>query len=203
MTYRSMVLTTALVALVATPAYAQHQQGGSDADSVAQPGMMGGMDMMGPGMMRMMQSRMMGMSQSGMAEMMGDMLPQAATLLSASDALELTLEQTTALEALKDRTVAAHGTHMSAAMSARATVLGALDAETPDFDAYETAFREGMDHMAQAHMVMVRASHEARGILTPGQRAAVMGAMSMMKAMRGGGMGGAMMSSPGFDHSRP
>lgn len=162
-------------------------------------GMMGGGSMgpgmMGPGMMQTM----------GGMEMMATGGPGPAMLLRMREALDLTDEQVTRLEELREGSGEQIHGQMTTAMQARREALEILDREAPDFAAYERVLERAFDAMVGAHVTMARAAVEARDVLTPEQRGELEGTMKMMRgtmgapdgmgdgAMPGGRMDGGMM----------
>jgi uncharacterized membrane protein len=173
---RALLAAAAVLALAATPlASQQHQHGQPQGEGTMDEGMMH--------MMRMMHGG------EGMGGMMKSMHPQPAMLLHAAAELGLTDEQTERLTALEDAIGAEREGHAQAAMDAHRRAAALLDGESPDLDAYAAALGEAADHMVQAHVGMVRATLEARSILTPEQLEKV----KAMPMMHGGMSGGRMM----------
>jgi Spy/CpxP family protein refolding chaperone len=142
-----------------------------------------------------------GMSGAGM------MMYMPSRLLDASDALGLNEDQRAALGTIQDQAQPEHQEHMRAAMSAGEGACSALTDEAPDWALYGDKLREGADHGVSAHVVMMRAASEAKGVLTAEQVTMIeadghgamsgtenpraMGSMgSMDHAVRGGMMGG-------------
>lgn len=119
-------------------------------------GMMGG-GMMGPGMMNMMGQGMGMMTTGG---------PGPTMILRMGDALNLTEEQRTQLEAIQTEYSDSVQGLMNRAMEAHQNAAAALEGDSPDFDAYEEALREGADQMVEAHVAMARVAAEAREVLT-------------------------------------
>lgn len=103
-----------------------------------------------------------------MAMMAG--IGQAMMAFHHPEALGLTADQTRELESLMTRTHEAAHPHMQMAMEAGARAGELLEAERPDFAAYEERLGEAAAHMVQAHTTLARATVEARGLLTPEQR---------------------------------
>jgi len=157
-----------------------------------------------PGMHRPPSDSMPGMMGSGMMQMMGHGMGMMATggpgptmLLRTRDALELTDDQVSRLEAIRDEHAGAPRQAMTAAMSAHRRAAEALHGDSPDFGAYEDALGEASDHMVRAHVAMARAAVQARAVLTPEQRERLHSGMQMMREMMGGrGMGPGMMRRP-------
>ena len=180
-----MIVVAALSAFVGHPLLAQqqHQHGQPQQADTARANMTMG------GMMGMMQS-MMGMMDT--ADMMQSMVFSPTTLMRAADALALAPDQRQRLEQLAASAGQEHQRHMQAAMEARRRAASTLDAEHPDLNAYASAFREAADHMALAHVAMTRASLDARAVLTAAQREKLADALTLMRAVHGGGMHGGM-----------
>jgi Spy/CpxP family protein refolding chaperone len=174
---RSIYTATALLALTAAPALAQQHQHGQEQEG--RPGMMA------CPMMQMHGSMMM---DEGMMGMMQLMHAQPAMLLEASEALDLTSEQTQQLTALRDRARPEHEQHQEAAMAAHRSAAAALEGDAPDLDAYAAALGQASDHMVMAHVAMTRTAFEAREILTPEQREKLRETMTGMHNMGGGTM---------------
>ena len=178
---RWMAVTTALLALAATPVLAQqHQHGQPQQADTARTGMMGGMT----GMMQ---------SMTGTMGMMESMLPSPAMLIHAADMLALTPDQRQRIQQLAASAGEEHQRHMQAAMDARRRAAFTLDTEHPDLNAYAAAFREGTEHMALAHIGMTRAALDAHSVLTSAQRDKLKNATALMRAMHGDSMHGGMM----------
>lgn len=102
-------------------------------------------------------------------DMMGG--PPAALLLEHREALSLSADQVSRLEAISDRTQAIGAEHMQPVRAAHMRAVELLRADSPDFDEYEDALEEAAEHMVEAHVAVVRASVEARQVLTAEQRA--------------------------------
>jgi Spy/CpxP family protein refolding chaperone len=126
----------------------------------------------------------MGMMGEHCMKMMGG--PPPAMLLHHQEELGLSADQIRRIERLQTETHG--GAHMGAAMAAHREAAELLQADRPDFAAYEAKLREAAGHMIQAHTQMARATVEARGILTPEQREQVAG-MAHGAAMHGQGHG--------------
>jgi Spy/CpxP family protein refolding chaperone len=126
----------------------------------------------------------MGMMGEHCVKMMGGSPP--AMLLHHQEELGLSADQIRRIEQLQADTHG--GAHMGAVMAAHREAAGVLQADRPDFAAYETKLREAAGHMIQAHTQMARATVEARGILTPEQREKVAG-MAHGPASHGHGHG--------------
>ncbi|MGK2934284.1 MAG: Spy/CpxP family protein refolding chaperone [Gemmatimonadaceae bacterium] len=156
----------------------QHDQQAQDSTGMMGHGMM--MGMMGAGEMEM-----------GMTMMSG--APSPAMILRASNELALTAEQIARLEAMRTQSTEAIQPHMQQAMAAHQRALQALQGDSPDLSAYESAVREAANHMVVMHVAAARAGVEARAVLTTDQRARLTHTMTMMRRMTGGGSGGMMM----------
>lgn len=130
---------------------------------MAQGMMMGGM--MGQGMMG---SGMMGMMGQGMG-MMATGGPGAAAMLDMRDALDLTDEQVSRLETIRDELAATVQPLMTAMMSSHTAAADALRGEEPDFDAYQQGLQGAANIMVSVHVAMARSQAEARDVLTPDQ----------------------------------
>ena len=189
--------TAALTALLLAAPGLQAQGGGmhgghgqeSDEDRSGQHGMMG------QGMMGQMGQGQMG-RHIGMMAMGG---PGPAMILRMDDALDLTQEQTSRLEALQEEVASTHRERMQETMSARREAASALEGDAPDFAAYEDALSRAASSMVQAHVTMARTSAEARQLLTEEQRQELHHGMRMMRRMMGGqGMQG--MEHGGMEH---
>lgn len=161
-------------------------------------GMGGMMQMMGQGMTGagMMGSGMMGMMGQGMG-MMTTGGPGPVAILSMGDALGLTADQRSRLEAIQTEYGNTMGPLMTQAMDAQRRAADALQGDAPDFDAYKRALREGTDQMIDAHVAMARAAFEARQVLTEEQRTRLQSGMQMIQGMMGqGNTGRAGMMGP-------
>lgn len=178
------------IMLAAVPAMAQGHHG-ARADSSRgmgmmqeQPGMMQG------GMMQMMQGM------HGQQAMLGGMMGMAAgpgMILQLRESLELTENQVTQLEALRDSAGQQMRQHMMQGMRAMHSAAELLDPGSTDLEGYEARLREASSQMVLAHTAVARAAVQARGLLTVDQRERLALARSMMKEMRQGMMGGGMM----------
>lgn len=172
-----------------------------------------GQQMMMPGMMGGMMGAMDGMAgPGGMMGMMGQQMammgaPGPGMLLRMRDALELTDDQVSRLEALQEEVSTARQQHMQPAMTAHRSAMEALQGEPADLQAYEESLREAAQHMVQAHVEMARFGTEAHGVLTPEQRQQLQEGMRMMRGMMDGPMmrgdRGDMMRRGGPDRDRP
>lgn len=103
-----------------------------------------------------------------MAMMAG--IGQAMMAFHHTEELDLTADQAQEMESLMTRAHEAAHPHMQMAMEAGAKAGELLDAERPDFAAYEDRLGEAAAHMVQAHTALARATVEARGLLTAEQR---------------------------------
>lgn len=138
------------------------------------PGMMH--EMMGERMMTMMGQGMMG---RGMMQMMSEGMgmmptggPAPSMLLRMREALELSDEQVSRLEEIRDRHGArSHAPGDSGMMEAPQNAAAMLEGDEPDLDAYEAELRDLADRMVEVHVRMTRAALEARDVLTDEQRA--------------------------------
>ncbi len=170
---------------------------GGGAPGAPMPGMNGGGMGMG-GMMQMMGQGMMGPE---MMQMMGQGMgmmatggPGPAMILRMGDALNLTEEQRSQLEAIQTEYSDSVEPLMTEVMEAHQEAAAALEGDAPDLEAYERAIRQGAARMVEAHIAMARAAAEARDVLTDEQRQQLQGGMQMMQMMQGM-MGGSMMGS--------
>ncbi len=113
-----------------------------------------GEGMMGPGMIEMMGQGMGMMATGG---------PGPAMILRMGEALDLTDEQRTQLQAIQSEYSDSVQPLMAAVMEAHQDAATALEGDSPDFDAYEWALREAADQMVQAHVAMAQAAAEGGG----------------------------------------
>ncbi|MFW6205697.1 MAG: Spy/CpxP family protein refolding chaperone [Gemmatimonadota bacterium] len=182
---RKTLAVLAALALMAAPAMAQGHHG-ARADSSRGTGMMQGHPgMMQGGMMQMMH---------GQGGMMMGMAMGPGMVLQLRESLELTDDQVTQLEALRDSAQATMRQHMMQGMQGMHAASESLSSDSPDLDAYETRLREAMNHMVLAHTAMAEAGVEARQVLTAEQRERLSLAREMMQEMRGGMMDRGMMN---------
>lgn len=151
---------------------------------------------MGAGMMCM---AMMGGGDmhTGMAMMSG--APPAAMILRAADALALTPEQRTRLEAIRTQADEAVQPHMQAGMAAHHKAMQALRGDSPDLAAYEAALKEAANHMLAMQVAAARAGIDARAVLTAEQRAKLADTTTMMHEMMCGSSGGMMQHGRDMD----
>lgn len=169
--FKEIMATVAAVAVLgSTAAVAQEGPRGQQTPGgmgpwmgMAQGMMMGGM--MGQGMMG---SGMMGMMGQGMG-MMATGGPGAAAMLDMRDALDLTDEQVSRLETIRDGLAATVQPLMTAMMSSHTAAAEALRGDTPDFDAYQQGLQAAANIMVQTHVATARSQVEAREVLTPEQ----------------------------------
>ena len=181
---RKAVATLAVALLVSAPAVqaqAGHQHGQQAQDSTR---------MMGHGMMCM---GMMGGGDMDMGMAMMSGAPSPAMILRAADALSLTAEQKTRLEAIRTQSSDAVHPLMQQAMAAHQEALQAVQGDSPDLVAYETALKEAANHMVAMHVASARAGIDARAVLTPDQRTKLTDATTMMRGMMCGASVGMMM----------
>lgn len=175
------VAVALLVSAQAVQAQAGHQHGQQAQDST---------QMMGHGMMCM---GMMGGGDMDMGMAMMSGAPSPAMILRAADALSLTAEQKTRLETIRTQSSEAVQPHMQQAMAAHQKAVQALQGDSPDLAAYESAAKEAANHMAAMHVASARAGIDARALLTPDQRMKLTNATTMMRGMMCGESGGMMM----------
>lgn len=146
-------------------------------------GMAQSQGMMGGGMGQMMMDEMMGPMMRGMAFAPGN-------LLDHKDQLGLTAQQVTRLTQIRDAAKTAHDAAHHEAMSHMEELGKALAATAPDSAAVRAHFMGHHDAMGRAHMVMLRASIQAKAVLTPEQRGRVDGWTDARQMHRGMGPGG-------------
>ena len=149
---------------------------------------------------QMMMHGMMGQGMMGMGMgMMEAGLPTPEVILQMRDHLGLSEEQVGQLEAAQTALAEAGHEHMEHMMTVRASASEILNADSPDFDAYESTLWGMATHMMQVHLAAARAGVRSREILTPEQRSQLPQHMEMMR----GAMGSGMMMSPGMgEHHR-
>lgn len=166
-----------VAALCAAPLAAQHDHpapppGRGDSVPPRAGGMMGHM---APGGMQMgMPMAEMPMHEAAMA-----FAPQH--LLDRRDKLGLSAQQVARLEALREATRVAHDRAATAARLAGDSLGAALGATTPDTVLARRLFRAHHDAMGEAHWIMLRASAQAKGLLTDAQRGRVEGWADAMR----------------------
>ncbi len=188
MMIKRFTAVAALLLLGASAAEAQRRpmMHGQAADTVptmemARGMMMGGMmgqGMMGSGMMQMMGGGMGMMATGG---------PGPTALLRLRGELELTDEQVSRLESMRDGLQAQMQARMTAMMTAHQAAASALSSETPDWDAYEGNLETAADLMVRTHVMMAHAARDARDLLTPEQRETLDArGMDMMRGMMHG-----------------
>lgn len=205
---------TVLALMVATAATGQAQQQGmmggqmhADTTPAATPcsGGMGMMEMMQErgmrGMMHGMKGESAGMMRGGMG-MMGGMSMMARSgmrganpsmLLAQRDVLELTDDQVQRLEELQEKQKGMMKGMHEGMMAVRGQMRDAMDAESPDMEAYRSALEGMADQMVSHHMQRARFQQQVLDVLTPEQREKLQTGMQMMRHMMGDrGMGGSM-----------
>lgn len=117
------------------------------------------------------QMPMPGQAMQGMQHcmaMMGGPPPQM--LLQHREALGLSADQVSRLEALQARARETAMPQMQPTMQAHMAAAELLKGDAPDLQGYEARLREAADHMVRAHVAMARAAVDARRVLTPEQR---------------------------------
>ena len=119
--------------------------------------------------------------------MMGGPPPQM--LLQHREALGLSADQVTRLEALQARARETAMPHMQPAMRTHMAAAELLKGDSPDFRAYEARIREAADHMVRAHVAMARVAVDAGRVLTAEQRGRL---EELGRGMMGGGEHGMM-----------
>ncbi len=122
--------------------------------------------------------------------------PNPAMLLRMKDALGLSAAQVTQLQQVQQQGSSAMQEHMREAMQAHERGRQLLRADAPDMTAVETTAKQAAEHMALAHVAMIRAGVDARKVLTADQRQKLQTGMAMMRAM----MRPMMMDSAGARH---
>ena len=145
----------------------------------------------GPGMGAGMQHQMMGQGMMMCSEGMGSMMmnpTDPATLLRAAEVLGLSARQKTTLQTIQNRYAGTIASNHAQAMSAHQKLNDILNAERPDFAAYEAALKQASTYGISAHVAMARAAVEARAVLSKEQREKARSVASMMHGGRGGGM---------------
>ena len=141
---------------------------------------------------------MHGQSMQGMGHcmaMMGGPPPQM--LLHHQEALGLSADQVSRLEALRDRAHETAMPHMQPGMHAHMSAVELLEGDSPDFQGYEARIREAADHMVRAHVAMARVAVDARRVLTPEQQARL---GKLGGGMMGGEHGKMGAGQAGMDH---
>ena len=150
----------ALTALLAVPAGLNAQQPTTVPDT-------------GRGMMTRHQGMMghrMGMPGMMGGGMMGGMEYSPEHLLAMNGELSLTVQQITALTALRDQAKKSREGAMDKIKTHMDELRTALDAATPDTTAIRTHFLAAHDAMGQAHLAMLITNARAKAILTDAQR---------------------------------
>jgi len=181
------VIRTLLALAVAAPLAAQQP------DSAKKPAMPMGHQMgqmMGPGMMqgRMKEMHgMMGPMMGHMSQMMGPMMRgmgyNPEHLLMKQDQLQLTAQQITRLTALRDAFKTAHDAAQAGAKTHMDALHQVLQANAPDTAALRQHFQAAHSAMGNAHFAMLRATAQAKAVLTDAQRGRVEGWMDAMEQM--------------------
>src|SRR5262245_56221202 len=132
------------------------------------------------------------MGPPGEDEHMGGMMrlhafmPEA--LLEHREHLQLTAQQVTRLEQLRDAAKAAHETAETQSQQHMQQMTAALGAANPDTAQIRAHFNAHHDAMGQAHWAMMRSALQARAVLNDGQRQWMEGfvaAMGQHEAMMG------------------
>lgn len=185
------IVTVAVVTMLSAMAVSaqvsgQHRQMSdtTSAMGMAQGMMMGsmmGQGMMGSGMMQMMGQGMGMMATGG---------PGATAMLTMRDALDLSDEQVSRLETIRDELATTVQPLMTAMMASHTAAAGALQGDTPQLGAYQQNLQTAANIMVQTHVAMAQAQVQARRVLTPEQRErlAVRGMQMMQGAMGADGM---------------
>lgn len=212
-------LGTAMMLVAATAATGQAQQQGmmggqmhadTTPSATSCPGSMGMMGMMrgmagdSAGMMQMRRGMGPGMTGGGMGMMeggammsgrgmMGMMGTNPSMLLAQRDVLELTDDQVSRLEELREEQKGMMKGMHQGMMAVRGQMQDVTAADSLDMDAYRKAVEGMADQMVGHHMQMASFREQVLDVLTPEQREKVQTGMQMMRHMMGGrGMGGAM-----------
>jgi len=185
-------MALALFALAAAPVAGQRMQMGAAGQhgAMKDQAMMQTCHAMMGGSAAIQGHAMMGGEMTGMMQGMGS---SPAALLSAAERLQLTPEQRALLEGLAKASDESQRAHLQSAMAAHQRAAEVLASDSPDLRAYERDLQEAASHMVQAHMVMTRASLEARAVLAPAQRTE----MGHDLALTGPMMCGMMGAQPG------
>jgi Spy/CpxP family protein refolding chaperone len=188
----SALLTAA--ALIALPLAAQQR----DSVRATPPGTPRGM--MGMGMRQGMQGEGMG----GMHRLHAFM---PAALIEHEAHLNLSSQQVTRLEQLRDAAKAAHDAAQGQAQAHMQEMMRALTAATPDSGQVRAHFVAHHEAMGQAHWAMLRSALQARAVLTDAQRQWMEGwAAAMAQHQQHEGMVGMMQGQgmgPGHDGHTP
>lgn len=148
---------------------------------------------MGPGMRMGQEMNMMPMGRGMMRGMAVVAAFSPGHLLSRRDALGLTDQQVTQLQALDKQVRDAHQKAMASAKTERDALVAAWKAEQPDATQVRGHAQALMQAMQSAHLAMLGAAAQAKGLLTPEQRGHVEGwlearrmrAAPRMRGMRG------------------
>jgi len=135
--------------------------------------------MMGPGMMHGRMMEMQGM----MGPMMRGMAYNPEHLLMKKDQLQLTAQQITRLTALRDAAKTAHDAAQADAKTHMDALQQVLQANAPDTAALRQHFQAAHSAMGNAHLAMLRATAQAKAVLTDAQRGRVEGWIDAMEQM--------------------
>ncbi len=158
------------------------------------PGMMRGPAGEGAGMMKMRRGTGHGMMGHGMmGPRMGMMGASPSMLLAHRDVLELTGEQVTRLEELREKHQGMMKGMHKGMMAVRSQMHGAMSADSLDMEDYRSAAEAMADQMVGHHVQMARFRKQVLDVLTSEQREKLRTGMQMMRHMIGGrGTGGSM-----------
>ena len=115
-----------------------------------------------------------GMMHAGMP-MRGPMVFAPQHLLEHRSTLELSAQQVTRLESLRDAVKPAHDKAASAARTAGDSLQVVLGAANPDTALARRLFRAHHDAMGEAHWLMLKTAVQAKAVLTDAQRGRVQG----------------------------
>jgi Spy/CpxP family protein refolding chaperone len=143
---------------------------------------------MGAGMQHQMMGQGMMMCSEGMGSMMMGGPTDPAMLLRAAEVLALNARQKTTLQTIQNRYAGSVSSNRAQAMSAHQKLNDILNAERPDFAAYEAALKQASTFAITAHVAMARAAVEARAVLSKEQLDKAKSLASMMHGGRGAGM---------------
>jgi len=100
--------------------------------------------------------------------------------------LDLTDEQTSRLQEIRDRYATTRNQGMRDAMAARRNAAAEIRKETPDFSVYEKALTEAGRNMVEARLAAAHAAVDARDVLTSKQRQKLETGLEMLREMMGG-----------------
>lgn len=177
------VVAALLIVSASGTAAQQHQHGQDTAQA-----RMGQMDHMG---------RMGHMGGMGMMDMMGGGMALHAfhpsQLLEQREALALTAEQVTRLEAIQTEAKAAHDQAVATHDQHRDQMMQVLQGEQPDPEAVRTHFMGAHAAMGMAHWAEMDAGIKAMAVLTDAQRAKVKASMPEGGMQHGHGQGSQSM----------